>query len=71
MEVPLQSLCLQGLSKLQEAMRTQSFMSQRVGDNRCSLCLPAQPPASCLLLPASPFPTRTTLSLISIPIPCC
>lgn len=53
MEVPVQFMCLQGLSKLQEAIRSQGFRPQKTEDKRCSLCLPAQPPA------CPPPPTAT------------
>lgn len=52
-------LCLQGLRKHQEAIRSQDFMSQRMKDEM----LPLSPsPASCVLL--APCPRGPAVSLI-------
>lgn len=56
MEVALQGLCLQGLSKLQKAVRPQGLMSQRMDTGDApSASLPGLLPPACLL------PTGTRL----------
>lgn len=66
MEVPVPLLCLQGLSKLQEATGPGLHATEGRGQEMLPLTFC---PASCLLL--APFPVPSPRSLTGIPVPCC